>query len=79
MEVGESLGNFINTNRRVPDNGLELRNDALLQHEYGHTLDSHRWGPFYLFGVGIPSAAGANWTEARADQFWLDYVAKYPF
>jgi len=37
------------------------------QHEAGHTWQSRVLGPFYLFVVGIPSAAGAAWTEKWAD------------
>ena len=37
------------------------------EHEAGHTWQSRVLGPFYLFVVGIPSAAGAAWTEKWAD------------
>ncbi len=36
-------------------------------HEAGHTWQSRILGPFYLFVVGIPSVAGAAWTEKWAD------------
>jgi hypothetical protein len=36
-------------------------------HEAGHTWQSRVLGPLYLFIVGIPSAAGATWTEDWAD------------
>jgi hypothetical protein len=30
-------------------------NTPLFQHEYGHYLQSKRWGPLYIRGIGIPS------------------------
>ena len=64
---GVSLGNFVNIKRRFADPGRDLSMNQLLQHEYGHTFDSHLFGPAYLFAIGIPSAAGAGWTETRAE------------
>jgi hypothetical protein len=37
------------------------------KHEAGHTWQSRLLGPLYLFVVGIPSAAGAAWTENWAN------------
>ena len=83
---GISLGNFINVNSARPDPGIgdlvdepdRGRRPGLLRHEYGHIFDSQRWGPLYLFGVGIPSASGAQWTEDRADDFARRYERRYP-
>jgi RHS repeat-associated protein len=82
---GISLGNFINIAVSSDDPGVTLENEpdrrsrpGLLRHEYGHIFDSHRWGPLYLFGIGIPSAAGAEWTENRADSFWRTYFNRHP-
>ncbi len=82
---GISLGNFINISRPIPDPNVTLSGEpprgarpGLLQHEYGHTFDSHRWGPLYLFGVGIPSAAGAQWTEDRANNLARAYFTRNP-
>ncbi len=76
---GVSLGNFVNTDQNIPDPGLDLSTNPLFQHEYGHTIDSHIWGPIYLFGIGIPSVGGAQWTEDRADNFWNWYFTRFPF
>ena len=38
----------------------KVYSNPLLLHEYGHTFDSEMFGPGYLFGVGIPSAASAG-------------------
>lgn len=51
---------FITTNpmkdkrveNRIPDQELSRR---LLVHEYGHTIQSLIFGPFYLIVIGIPS------------------------
>ena len=38
-------------------------------HEAGHTWQSRVLGPLYLFIIGIPSAAGAQYTEDWADDW----------
>lgn len=38
-------------------------------HEAGHTWQSRLLGPLYLFIIGIPSAAGAKYTEKWADSW----------
>lgn len=37
-------------------------------HEYGHYLQSCRWGPLYLFVFGIPSLLGATYPEHDANR-----------
>ena len=48
-------------------------------HEYGHISDSRIFGLGYLFGIGIPSAAGAEWTERRANRHAARYFERAPF
>ena len=57
----------------------------------GHTFDSRKYGPAYLFEIGIPSAISAKntivinkrqthrwyWTELRANQAAKDYFGRY--
>ena len=50
MPSGISLGNYIIMNREDKANGMK--------HEYGHSIDSRRFGPLYLLIIGIPSALG---------------------
>jgi hypothetical protein len=38
-------------------------------HEFGHNLQSLVLGPLYLIVIGIPSVAGAQWTETWADKW----------
>ena len=47
---------------------IKKKNIDLEQHEYGHTFDSHRFGPFYLGKIGIKSATGDEETELRANR-----------
>ena len=82
---GVSLGNFINIGTSGSDPNVTLENEpdrgfrpGLLRHEYGHIFDSHRWGPLYLFRIGIPNAADSQWTEDRADRFWRSYFSRNP-
>jgi hypothetical protein len=62
-------------------------------HEYGHTIDSRKFGLSYLFAVGIPSIFSANgsneiktppgpthrsyWTATRANSLAKQYFGKY--
>ena len=50
-DTGLSLGKFI----FVPRHTGETTERFLLEHEYGHTLQSLILGPLYLFLVGAPS------------------------
>lgn len=50
MPSGISLGNYIIMNREDKEDGM--------RHEYGHTVDSRRWGPLYLLVIGLPSLCG---------------------
>ena len=33
-----------------------VANESVLPHEYGHTIQNLRFGPSFLFAIGIPSA-----------------------
>jgi len=50
MSSGISLGNYIIMNRADREDGMK--------HEYGHSIDSRRWGPIYLLVIGLPSMMG---------------------
>jgi hypothetical protein len=50
MPSGISLGNYIIMNRQDKEDGM--------RHEYGHSIDSRRWGPIYLLVIGLPSILG---------------------
>ena len=55
---GVSLGNYININISGEITGSfkeRVTTDPLFMHEFGHYLQSHRWGPAYLVGIGAPS------------------------
>ena len=50
MSSGISLGNYIIMNRDDREDGM--------RHEYGHSIDSRRYGPIYLLVIGLPSLLG---------------------
>ena len=61
-DAGVSLGKFIFVPRKAragmvssPEHAKDLADPFLLEHEYGHTLQSLLLGPFYLLLVGAPS------------------------
>lgn len=77
---GISLGNFLNIaiwdEITEPFQNRVLR-DPLFMHEYGHIKDSRILGFGYLFGIGIPSAVGSEWTELRANRHAATYFGKH--
>ena len=93
--VGMSIGCFVNM--WIPDRvGGDFEKYArhspfnIYRHEYGHTVDSQRWGWLYLPVVGLGSlvsqALGLNprvrhrhedfWAERRADRLGELYFGK---
>jgi len=52
--AGVSLGRYI----LLPDM-RDLKTTA--RHEWGHSLQSHLFGPLYLFIIGLPSISGNIW------------------
>ena len=57
---GVTLGNYINIDMEGKVSNSTsfseyVTKDNLFMHEYGHTIQSKRWGPLYLFSIGIPS------------------------
>ena len=59
-DAGVSLGKFIFVPRKkssgkAAEKAEDLADASLLDHEYGHTLQSLILGPFYLIFVGAPS------------------------
>ncbi|MBR3936989.1 MAG: VCBS repeat-containing protein [Bacteroidaceae bacterium] len=84
-----SLGNYINADIRGSYLG-SITKHPVLMHEYGHTFDSRKYGPSYLFAIGIPSAKSADksnkdngynhsWyrTELRANRAAKEYFGIY--
>ena len=63
MSGGISLGSFVFLSNYM---GMV---DRYVAHEYGHVVDSHIWGPLYLFVIGIPSILNAafNFTDCYYD------------
>lgn len=53
---GISLGMFIFVNANRPQEWVQ----GAIVHEYGHTIQSLLFGPFYLLIVGIPSGVWCN-------------------
>jgi RHS repeat-associated protein len=93
---GITLGNYININIKDKITGSFkdwVLSDPLYMHEYGHTIDSRRFGLSYLLAIGVPSVISADknepinnppfdthgsyWTEVRANQNAKGYFSKY--
>lgn len=78
------MGNYINTLDAISgDDNIPIGWDnPLIQHEYGHTLQSRIFGPIYA-GVIMPWSGGSawlflkthdqRWFEKGADQNWETY------
>lgn len=70
---GVTMGNMIN--------GYNVHRNGKLYHEYGHSIQSRRWGPLFLPVVGIASAdaAGENnsaWCETQANRLAYNYFGQ---
>ena len=71
---GVSLGNYVNINNfgSIGNTNFDayVISNPLYMHEYGHTIDSKRYGLSYLFAIGVPSLFSAKfspkvtWTSA---------------
>ena len=74
---GASLGDYI---LLPPRNDI----DSVVLHEHGHSLQSRRWGWFYLLAVGVPSAVFNNLWDRLFHKGWDDvrrmvwYYNRYP-
>ena len=59
--------------------------NQICMHEFGHTVDSQRFGWAYLFVIGLPSLLSAMgkgnhnffWTETRANLHAKRYFGKH--
>ncbi len=84
---GVSISNFIYV--CLLRREVKFEKDPLLLHEYGHHLQSRKWGLFYLFVIGIPSLISAirakplpggitthdlQWYEMQANRYAADYL-----
>jgi RHS repeat-associated protein len=94
---GITFGSYINMNIREEITGdfdaYATTVDPMYMHEYGHTLDSKRWGWFYLPVIATYSGISAlfskklldapwdthsgNWSEVRANKRAKKYFEKY--
>lgn len=56
------------------------KDQALLAHEYGHSIQSLYFGPLYLLTVGLPSIiwAGTPALQRRRRERHVDYYSVYP-
>ena len=85
---GVSLGTFIDLwaapwMQGEGDN--YILGNQICMHEFGHTVDSQRFGWAYLFVIGLPSLLNAMgkgdhnvfWTETRANRHAKRYFGKH--
>lgn len=66
--TGVSLGSFLCVGGRAS----HLRLLAISQHEFGHYLQSRRWGWFYLICIGLPSILSASRGSAFHRKMWWE-------
>ena len=72
MSGSISLGNFIILSK------YGAKSVTTIAHEYGHVVDSHIFGPLYLFVIGIPSISNAwfHFTECYHDWYTEKWANK---
>ena len=69
---GVTLGSYIIGNNTIAANP----NNSLFQHEYGHYLQSQRYGTLYFSKFGIPSARGNRDVEFDANSRSFSYFSE---
>ena len=57
---GEKMAGAISLGSFVILSNYSAKKKASVRHELGHVTDSHRFGPLYLFIIGIPSIVWAS-------------------
>jgi len=67
---GFALGSMINSKN------IDVNSDGFW-HEFGHTMQSRRWGPLYPFAIGIPSVLSSKFTPSKHDGRWYEKDATY--
>ena len=85
---GVTLGNYVNIDMHGEINDNNFTNyvitNQLFMHEYGHYIQSQRWGLIYLFSIGLPSIISASlnkpllndpYNASTHDYFWTEYHA----
>lgn len=79
---GVTLGNYININTQesIPidsDGRFAPYTDGLFAHEYGHYLQSQRYGLGYLFSHGIPSIISAIKSKNKHETYKGNKYSKH--
>jgi hypothetical protein len=86
--VGVSLGTFVDlwAGSWMRGEGEQyILGNQICMHEFGHTVDSQRFGWAYLMFIGLPSLMNTLgkgdhdvfWTETRANRHAKRYFAKH--
>ena len=86
--VGVSLGTFVDlwAGSWMRGEGEQyILGNQICMHEFGHTVDSQRFGLAYLMFIGLPSLMNTLgkgdhdvfWTETRANRHAKQYFAKH--
>lgn len=70
MSGGISLGNFIFLSPN------SAKKETTILHEYGHVVDSHKFGWLYLFIIGIPSICWAMF-KSKDSCYYSWYTEKW--
>ncbi len=86
--MGVSLGTFVGLwagSWMKGEGERYVLGNQICMHEFGHTVDSRRFGWLYLLIIGLPSLLNAVgkgdhnvfWTETRANRHAKRYFGKY--
>lgn len=63
--VASTLGSF------VTGKNITGRDDAM-KHEFGHYIQSRKWGPLYLFVFAIPSVLSFALRKSKHEKFYTE-------
>ena len=71
MQGGISLGSFVYVSK-----SLSKRETSIAHELDGHTVDSKRFGPLYLFIIGIPSICWAGFRDTKKHPNYYEFYTE---
>lgn len=71
MQGGISLGSFVYVSK-----SLSKRETSIAHELDGHTVDSKRFGPLYLFIIGIPSISWAGFRNTKKHPNYYEFYTE---
>lgn len=73
MKGGVTIGPFIFVSQWYYEYTYRSYNEKIVKHEYGHTIQSRIFGPFYILGLGYKSLIHAVFHKDTKNHTYEDF------